>query len=300
MRVLLTGASGFIGQHCLEQLLNNGHQVYAIARNPLSIPGPIWKAVDLLSPGAPSQLISTVKPEAVLHLAWCTTPETYWSSPENLLWLQSSLELLTAIANSGCRRVVMVGTCAEYDWTSGVCSEDRTALQPATLYGMSKLSLFNALQRFAGSTDLSWCWTRVFYVYGPHEHPKRLIPSVITSLLHGHEPRISIGEEARDLLHVADVASALVAVLQSSLCGPVNIGSASAVRLRDVVVSIARKLDRPELIRFDTVSTAVPSIVAENKILGSTGWRPRYTTDSGLDQTISWWRHITTTETTSE
>src|SRR5258708_4086554 len=135
MRVLVTGASGFIGRHCLPYLLEAGHEVHAVARTPLKISGPVWHSADLLSPGASSRLISSVKPTAVLHLAWYTAHGEYWSSSENLRWVQASLELIQATAAAKCKRLVAAGTSAEYDWSAGVCSETLTPLLPASLYG---------------------------------------------------------------------------------------------------------------------------------------------------------------------
>src|SRR2546427_1711413 len=103
MRVLVTGASGFIGRHCIPYLLEAGHEVHAAVRTPVKISGPIWHPVDLLSPGASSRLISTVEPEALLHLVWYTAHGEYWTSSENLRWVSASLELIHASAAAKCK-----------------------------------------------------------------------------------------------------------------------------------------------------------------------------------------------------
>src|SRR2546421_3210689 len=158
MRVLVTGASGFIGRHCIPYLLEAGHEVHAVARTPVKISGPIWHSVDLLSPGASSRLISAVKPDALLHLAWCTAQGEYWSSSENLRWVQASLELIHASSAAKCKRVVAAGTSAEYDWSFGVCSEKLTPLRPASIYGDCKRSVYLSLEKSAPLAGMNWCW----------------------------------------------------------------------------------------------------------------------------------------------
>src|SRR5688572_5202958 len=112
-RILVTGASGFIGRHCLPSLVQAGFEVHAAARRPLPELAPgqvIWHRVDALVPEAWAGLVQKLAPTHLLHLAWVATPGVYWSSPENLRWVESSLALLREFADSGGRRVVMSGT----------------------------------------------------------------------------------------------------------------------------------------------------------------------------------------------
>ena len=291
MRVLVTGASGFIGRHCIPYLLEAGHEVHAVVRTPVETSGPIWHRVDLLSPAAPSRLISIVQPAALLHLAWCTTHGEYWSSPENLRWAQASLELIHASSTAKCKRVVLAGTSAEYDWSFGVCSETLTPLRPVSLYGASKCAVYSVLEKFGTLAGMSWCWARIFNVYGPHEDPRRLVPSIIRSLLNRKEARIPVVEEKRDFLHVADVARALVMLVESGFSGAVNIGSGEAVTIQDMIQRIASALgQRRQLQMASTVST-VPLVQAQIDILtNEIGWKPRYSLETGVADAVAWWQ----------
>ena len=288
MRVLVTGASGFIGRHCIPYLLEAGHEVHAAVRTPVNMSGPIWHPVDLLSSGASSRLISRVEPEALLHLAWCTAHGEYWSSPENMRWVQASIELIQASAAAKCKRVVAAGTAAEYDCSFGVCSEKLTPLRPASIYGDCKRSVYSSLEKSAPA-GMNWCWGRIFNVYGPHEDSRRLVPSIIRSLLNAQEAKISIVEEKRDFLHVADVARALVMLLESDFSGAVNIGSGKAVAIQEIVQKIASAAGQaPQIPMAPSLPTA-PLVQAQIDILtNEIGWKPRHTLDTGIADTLAW------------
>ena len=298
-RVLLTGATGFIGRHTLPLLLARGYQVHAVTREPLQErqEGVQYHEADLLDSGQVADLVASVQPTHLLHFAWCTAPGDYWTSLENVRWVQASLSLLQAFSLHRGQRVVMAGTCAEYDRQYGYCSERITPLSPASLYGICKHSLSLMVQRFCAQTELSGAWGRAFFLYGPHEHRDRLVPTVIRSLLQGLPARCSEGSQLRDFLHVHDVASAFVGLLDSEVAGPVNIASGRPVALREVIYKIADKLGRRDLIQLGVVPMPAGEplvlIADTTRLVDEVGWSPEYDLDSGLDQTIEWWREQT-------
>jgi nucleoside-diphosphate-sugar epimerase len=295
-RVLLTGATGLIGRHTLPLLLARGYQVHAVASQLLREPqeGVQDHKADLLDPGQAADLMASVEPTHLLHFAWCTVPPNYWTSLENVRWVQASLSLLRAFSLHRGQRVVMAGTCAEYDWQYGYCSERITPLSPASLYGVCKHSLGLIVERFCAQTGLSGAWGRIFFLYGPYEHQERLVPTVIRSLLQGRPARCSQGSQIRDFLHVHDVANAFVSLLDSEVVGPVNIASGRPVALEEVIYRIADKLGRRDLIQLGVVPTPAgepPALIADTRRLAEeVGWSPEYDLDSGLGQTIEWWR----------
>src|SRR3954463_8273934 len=205
-KVLVTGASGFIGRQCLSILQARGYTVHAVSsRIATGIRSGIhWHHADLLDAGESFRLFQEVRPTHLLHLAWCTKPGDYWNSPENTHWMEASLNLLKFFSRHGGKRVLMAGTCAEYEWKDGLCSEITTPLVPTSLYGTSKRDLQLRLDAYATENDLSAAWGRIFFVYGPHEHPARLVPSVIQSLLKNEPARCSTGEQRRDFLFSED------------------------------------------------------------------------------------------------
>ena len=295
-KVLITGATGFIGRHCLPSLLEVGYEVHAVSSKTSTskLPNVYWHQADLLDRERVSRLIAEVRPTQLLHFAWFTAPGEYWNSLENLRWVRASLDLLQAFASYGGRRVVMAGTCAEYDWQYGYCSEQVTPLAPATLYGTCKHSLQIMLEASARQTGLSAAWGRIFFLYGPHEHPDRLVSSVSCSLLKGEPARCSHGNQIRDVLYVEDVAEAFVALLESSASGAVNVASGCPIALRDIIYKIAEKIDRKDLIQLGVLPVSVHEphlLVADvSRLTNEVGWLPKYNLDRGLEQTIAWWK----------
>lgn len=294
-RVLLTGATGFIGRHCLPSLVVRGYEVHAVSSRRITAneSNIHWHQTDLLDLPQVAALISEVQPSHLLHFAWYTVPGKYWMSTENLRWVQASIGLLQEFAGHGGQRAVMAGTCAEYDWRYGYCSEAVTPLNPTTLYGVCKHSLQLVLATFSKQTALSTAWGRIFFLFGPHEHPDRLIAYVIRSLLRGEPARCSLGNQIRDFLYVQDVADAFVMLLESPVSGPVNIASGKPVSLHAVIYAIAEMQNRPDLIQLGALPPREDEpqlLVADvRRLQEEVGWQPKYGLDKGLEKTIQWW-----------
>jgi nucleoside-diphosphate-sugar epimerase len=275
-RALVTGAGGFIGRHAPAALAERGFDV-------------VRADVDLLDAGAADELIERVRPTHLLHLAWYAVPGDYWTSPENLRWVEASLRLLRAFRGE---RAVVAGSSAEYDWSGGGrLVEGVTPERPATLYGASKLAL-SAIGPHAGG--FSFATGRIFFVHGPHEDERRLVPHVARPLLRGERAAVSEGTQVRDFMHVADVADALCALLDSDVGGPVNVASGEPVAVREVVSLVAEATGRPELVDYGAVpmrpgdpAELVPDV---GRLRDEVGWRPRFGLRDGLADTVEWWR----------
>ena len=296
-RVLVTGAMGFIGSHCLSLLTAEGYEIHAASTKMVRDPdtrGVVWHRCDLLDSSQVSDLLAIVKPTHLLHLAWYAVPTKYWTSAENLRWVQASLDLLHAFACHGGRRVVAAGSCAEYDWASGHCSEATTPLRPATLYGACKLSLQVVLEAYCRQFGLTFAWGRVFFLYGPRERPEKFVASIISSLLQGMPARCSHGNQIRDFLYVRDVAHAFVTLLDCEVSGPMNIASSEPIALKTIAGRIAEKLGRMDLLELGAIAASPgepPVLTADSTRLKSeTTWKKTHDLESGLDETIAWWK----------
>lgn len=298
-KVFVTGASGFIGRHCLAFLSEKGYEVHAVHYGDPSAMIPVknvqWHVLDLTQEAKAKQLMTTLQPSHWIHLAWYTNHKDYWTSLQNFEWVRLSLALLEHFHSLGGIRVVMAGTCAEYDWSRpGMFSEDKTPLKSKTMYGASRHALQSMVHAFCSYKGLSYAWGRIFFVYGPGEFPQRLVPAVIRSLLNNEDVDCSHGKQKRDFLYVKDVARAFVALLESPVQGPVNIGSGKAVSLRTMIEKMMHKIGHGEKVHFG----AKPSpqgepalIVADTKRLQrELRWTPQTSLDQGLDETIQWWK----------
>lgn len=295
-KVIVTGASGFIGQHALNTLGQKGFDVHALYSQvqPQINPTVKWHQANLLDLTQIQQLISTIQADYLLHFAWYAVPGKYWQAEENFLWVQASLELIRQFYQQGGKRVVMAGTCAEYDWNYGYCSELITPRKPNTAYGICKQALQEMVESYSEINSLSSAWGSIFFPYGTCEHPNRLVSSVILSLLKGETAKCSHGNQIRDFIYVQDVADAFAALLESEVTGVVNIGSGKPIAIKDMVYKIADKLGRVDLIELGAIASnprEPPLLVADvTRLSQEVGWLPKFDLDRGLDQTITWWK----------
>ena len=301
VKVLLTGATGFIGSHVAKKLVADGDHVSAIIK-PSSNRSRIREIEDRLriiecdmaDRASVAASIGSDTPDVCIHLAW-----RGWSGPsltaeENLSSLAASLELLRAVANSGCRRFIGVGTCFEYDTSVGAPLSESTPTVPKDLYGVCKHALCTAAFALGPIANIEVAWARVFLVYGPYDDARRLVPSLALSLIRGEQALTTAGEQVRDVLHVEDAATAIVAIARSRYVGPVTVASGIPVKVRTIANEIAEIAGRPDLLRLGALpyrAQEPAALVADTSVLrDQIGWVPRHNLSTGLADTVSWWR----------
>jgi nucleoside-diphosphate-sugar epimerase len=296
--VLVTGANGFIGLPLTIALAACGDDVHAISTQPAPPPLPNvrWHRIELTAPGGELEaLMRRLRPARLVHLAWHSAHARLWDAPENVLWVESSLRLVRAFIDGGGRRMLIAGTCAEYDWSVAdrPLAEGHSPLVPATLYGVAKDALRRVAAAYAAQAGVELAWGRPFFLYGPREPPGRLVPSVVRSLLHGEPVATSGGEQLRDFMHVDDMAGALVALLDSPVVGDVNIGSGVGVTVGEVVDRIVQLVGRPELVRRGSLAMRPGEphrLVADiARLREEVGYSPRIALADGLAATVKWW-----------
>lgn len=283
-RVLVTGASGFVGQQTIAPLLALGHEVHAVGRS-VTHERASWYRADLLDQTARRQLVAAVRPDALLHCAWVTQPGAYWTSPANLDWVAASLDLARAAVELGARRILVPGSCAEYDWSVPAQRpwRENDPIRPATLYGIAKDSLHRLLAAFARQAGFELVWARLFHLYGPHEKPGRLIPSAIQALQSGQRVETGPGETLRDFMHVADAGRALAHLLAGDATGVFNVASGRPVAIRSVAETLGRLAGRPDLLAIGAHAIREPAaIVADVGRLAATGFRASIGLEEGL------------------
>lgn len=292
-RVLLTGAGGFVGRHCIRPLLEAGFEVHATARGVNPSGRIAWHRVDLLDDGAVDELLATVDPSHLFHCAWYLEPGRYASSPLNLEWAEASLHLLRRFAERGGSRALLLGSCFEYAWDQPLLTES-TPLRARTVYGRSKAALFELAAALGEAMSISVVWGRLFFLYGAHEDRRRLLASVISNLLAGAEARCTLGTQERDYMYVEDAGRALVATLESEVTGPINVATGVSPSVASLVSKAAELVGRPDLLRLGALPTPPDEparLVADvGRLRDEVGWNALTPVDQALAETIEYWR----------
>lgn len=299
MRMLVTGASGFVGSHVARAALDRGHEVVAVVRSrtrcarleELSADLRLVEA-DLRDPESMRRAASEASPDVALHLGWSIGPDCY-DSPANLACVGGSLALLQGLVEAGCPRIVFVGTHLELAPSAGDLNED-DPVAPHNLYAACKDAVHRIARAYVASTGSSFVWARLFNVYGPGQADWALVSYIIRHLLEERRCPMTHGEQVRVFLHVRDVADALLDVGRSSVRGVVHVGSDGIVSVRELALRIGEQLGRSELLSFGELAPTIrdsPRIVgAKARLYSEVGFRPRLSLDEGLADTIDWWR----------
>jgi len=291
VKVLVTGATGFIGSHVVRELLDRGHGVDALVRPNASLhrlrqlPGALTRwPVDLADGGAVADAVSRIGADACVHLAWYAEPGSYLRDVvRNVSSLENSLRLLRLLREGPTQRVVLAGTCLEASAGPGQGTEP--------IYALAKRALHEVAT--GGMADqLSVTCAHVFSVFGPWEDERRAVPSIIRSLLCGAEVDVSGGSQLRDYVHVADVASAFATVLEADTLGTVDVCTGEARPISDVFDELGRATGRSRLIHRGARATAADEefdAVGDPGPLRALGWRPLETFSRRIEETVTWW-----------
>ncbi len=295
-RLFLTGATGFLGRHVLKEALHAGFEIHATARSAsrteqLTEPNVVWHHLDLRDSAATAGLVRELAPTHIVNAAWDTRHGAYWTSYENNVWVATALDMIDAFADCGGRRFVQIGSCAEYEWGSGVLYEDVTPESPATPYGRAKLAVHHTLQEASAKRGFSAATARIFFAFGPFENEARIIPSLCRALSSGAPCSIANPGQVRDPLYVTDAARAVMAIAQSeAVSGAVNVGSGEPGALGDVGLYLETLSKTTGLLSLGAREKGCnDALVADISKLTSTGWTRAIPLWEGLHQTYSWW-----------
>lgn len=294
-KILVTGAGGYIGGPTVSALVASGYHVHVMGRTDPDIAGTTFHRVDLLREVDLRARIEETGASSLLHLAWSVTPGKFWTDLANCDWVAASLRLFRAFTEAGGRRIVAVGSCAEYDWSAASrMTEDISPICPGTLYGKAKAALWNLLEAIGQQEGLSVAWARLFFLYGPGEPRGKLVSDATNTLLAGQRFATTPGLQRRDFIHVEDAGAALAALLLSPVTGAVNIASGQSTAVRELLDHVAKAAQADGLIDFGARSLATGEpmeLVADiDKLREEVGFTPRMSLIEGVVRTVEWWR----------
>lgn len=289
MKVLVTGASGFLGRYVLP-LLTDRHQVSVCSRQTsrsFSLPGVQVLQADLRKEDEVERVARQASADTLVHLAWSVSPDEFWTSPSNLDWVNASLNLVRAFARQGGKRMVIAGSCAEYDWQSSMPLEENfSPSRPQTLYGVCKDSLRRIVEVYAASVGLSCLWSRIFWPYGPGEPKEKFLSSLIAKFVRGERAVCRGANLRRDYVHVRDVARALCAAVSVPLGGVLNIGTGVAVSLGELARLAAHYAGHEDLLELQTQppSENLPECVCASvaRLRQELHWEPEIPLQDGI------------------
>jgi nucleoside-diphosphate-sugar epimerase len=259
MRILVTGASGFVGRHVVSALLDQGVEVCAVTRTrkPPNISISTLKTDDVFSHSVEFWREKLCGFDAVIHCAWYTDHGKYLHSNKNLDCMLGTIQLVRGAEQAGVKHFQGIGTCYEYDLSQlGDCSKQISVdspLRPTTLYGGTKAATFLALAEHC--KEMKFSWSRLFYLFGNGEDERRLVPHVHSLLSQNKSVVINSGDRALDYLYVVEAGRQIVEVTKNQRSGPLNICSGRPTKLSDLVLSIADFYGCRELVQFTKRST---------------------------------------------
>ena len=236
--IVVTGASGFIGKHVLNELLTRGHSVIAITRSAYLLQSfvPAIKIIELdIAKPFPELMNQLEDADALIHLAWGGLPN-YNSCRHFEYELPIHYHFIKSLVMERMANIVVAGTCLEYGQQCGALSEDSITF-PCTPYGLAKDTLRKQLQFLQEEYNFCFSWARLFYVFGPGQSQNSLWSQLNRAVAEGREYfDTSLGEQLRDYLPVELVAKQLVALaLNGEDNGIVNICSGNPVSVRSLI-----------------------------------------------------------------
>jgi dTDP-6-deoxy-L-talose 4-dehydrogenase (NAD+) len=242
MKVLVTGATGFIGNYVVEELLRHNCSVIASSSNQQKAEQAPWfNKVTYISfdfasfDPAVNYFRFFNEPDLMIHLAWEGLPN-YKSSFHEEINLPRHLALVSNLIKNGLNDLTVTGTCFEYGMLEGCLSEDMSTF-PTNPYGKAKDTLRKELELLRTSHPFVFKWARLFYMYGKGQNPNSLLSQLDKSLAIG-EPvfNMSGGEQIRDFLPVEKVAVNIVRIaLQQKVTGVINCCSGEPVTVKAFV-----------------------------------------------------------------
>ncbi|MDO8872373.1 MAG: NAD(P)-dependent oxidoreductase [Methanoregula sp.] len=300
-RVLITGASGFIGRHLLHQLRTYSCHIATISRNNNDYPRDVRQyIVDIKDTHAIRQCIESYQPEYIFHLA------AYKERNENIQAFYSSIETnligtlnVFSAANdeNSVKSIVTLGTAEEYGNTIPPFTEKFREC-PVTPYSFSKVCVSHMGELFSDLYDLPVTIIRPTLAYGPGQGTDMFLPSLITSLLENKPFEMTLGEQTRDFVYVTDLVEALILASQNTKAHGqiINIGSGIPIKLADIVEEIEDMIGKKGLVNLGGKPYRNNEImgyyVELKKAEDILGWKAKTSIEEGLKETIAYYRGV--------
>lgn len=291
-RVLVTGASGFLGSHLCQRLIRCGTEVHAVSRTLEGLPSenPRWWRVDLEDYAATKNLFESVKPHVVFHLSGQATGDVDIRHvlPTFHSQLLSTVHVLTVSSEIDCRRIILTGSLTEPQ-------AGQVDSPPSSPYAASKWASCAFARMFHCLYQAPVVILRLFMVYGPNQNPNKVIPYSIRSLLRGEQPKLTSGAWRVDWIYVDDVIDGFIAAgkVPGIEGSTVDLGTGQLVSVEAMIRQIVEIMGVSIEPQFGALTSRLYEEVRAAD-LGHTGrvlgWQPKVSVHEGLKRTVEWHR----------
>jgi len=305
IRVLVTGAAGFIGSHLSRELVGRNAEVFLIDKPGIStarIEDILDKvrvhSVDITDFSSLKNSIREIRPQKIFHLAAYVDVTRDWAIVDKMINvnIKGTLNLLRSLEGVNYDCFVNTGTCEEYGDNPTPFSEDQVP-NPVSPYSASKVSTTMFCQMLHKTVNLPIVTVRPLLTYGPGQESQMLIPSLIKNALNGKSFKMTKGEQTRQFNYIDDVVEGfiLAGTTPEAIGEVINLGSGAEYRIKDVAKMILNLMGNPIKLEIGALPYRPGETMhfycsneKEKKILG---WRPNIPLKVGLKRTIDWYKN---------
>ena len=310
--VLVTGADGFIGSHLVEKLIKQNYQVRAFVHyNSFnswgwidSFPKKLKEQIkifagDIRDPNGVREAVKDI--DCIMHLAALIAIPYSYHSPDSYIDtnIKGTLNILQAARINKCKRVIVTSTSEVYGTAKYIPIDENHPFQGQSPYSASKIGADRIAESFYKSFNLPVTIVRPFNTFGPRQSARAIIPTIITQLLAGKkEIRLGSLEPTRDLVFVEDTVLGFIKIseLSNTIGEEINIATGEEISMGDLaqkIIDIINPMARivQEDNRLRPINSEVARLCGSNrKLIELTGWKPKYSLEKGLVQTIDWFK----------
>lgn len=302
-KILITGATGFVGACLTENLVYEGNEVYVTARSSSNK----WRLnevindiricdVDLCDENKVNLLVSTIKPDKIFHLA------TYGGYSFQQDWekivntnIKGTFNLLNAASRQDIKAFINVGSSSEYG-TKSTSMKESDILEPINTYGVTKAASTLYGKMLAVNEHKPIATVRLFSPFGYYDDKNRLIPSVILSCLNHKSPRLASGDAVRDFIFIEDTIELLKLISNSKNIGGkvYNCGSGKQHSVKETVSEILKNFQAdliPEWGSIEGRKSDTPKWESDmSLVMREFNWKPKYSFNEGIKKTVEWFK----------